>query len=272
MEHEEQKYAALFAKIQGTGPTVLVNACTHGHETVGLGVIEALQTLTPQMGTLIYNVANERAVAAKTAFTESDLNRVFPGSPTGTYEERLAHLMHPVLAQCDVVIDVHSTNTTEPGADSMLIVTKLDARTKTVVDAIAPPKVLVMEYKNKHALISDAAIGIAFEYGSNNNPVTLEWIVRDIKKVLMHLDMIPREPYVATAQRTEYYRVFDALQRTSEMTINSAIKNYTLVTKGQRIGTNAGEPMFAPQDFVPILFGENRYKNIFGFMATAMSQ
>jgi len=44
MKKETEKYSKLLEQINTSEkPVVLVNACTHGHETVGLHVIEALK-------------------------------------------------------------------------------------------------------------------------------------------------------------------------------------------------------------------------------------
>jgi succinylglutamate desuccinylase len=267
MENEIEKYSKLLERVKAsTKPVVLVNACTHGHETVGLEVIKALKNIVPKKGTLILNVANEKAVTQNTAFTESDLNRIFPGQSDGTYEEKLAQLILPVVNRCDVVVDIHSTGTVDPGKDSMLIVTKLNDSTKKIIDAIAPPKVLLMEYKNENALISSAQIGIGFEYGTNEHPLTLAWTVRDIKKILQYLNMIPAEDLGVFDQKLQQYRVFGVLPKKHGMEIDKNIQSYQLVTKGQQIGTDGDTLMYAEQDFVPILFGKNRYQDIFGFM------
>ncbi len=271
MEDEIEKYSKLLEQIiTSEKPVILVNACTHGHETVGLGVINTLKEIKVKNGTLILNVANERALEQKTAFTESDLNRIFPGKSDGTYEERLAHLIKPVIDTCDIVIDIHSTNTTDPGEESMLIVTKLDEATKKIIETISPPKVLVMEYKNQNALISSAKIGIGFEYGKNDHALTLEWTIRDIKKILQHLEMIPNEELDNFNQNTIYYRVFGALPKVEGMEIDKSIQNYHIIKMGQIMGFFIDKPMLAEQDFVPILFGKNRYKDIFGFMGEVM--
>ncbi len=51
----------------------------------------------------------------------------------------------------------------------MVIVTKYDEATKAVIEAFNPPKVLVMSYKSDNALISQAKVGIAFEYGQDDS-------------------------------------------------------------------------------------------------------
>lgn len=266
MEQEIQKYQRLLDAVHASEkPVVFVNACTHGHETVGVRVIEELQKLHIAHGTLLCNIANVRAMEQQVAFTESDLNRVFPGNPEGTYEERLAAYMQPVLSACDVVIDIHATETNSPGEDSMVIVTKLDADTQDAIESFSPPRTLVMEYTKSNALISGAKIGIGFEYGKNEHPDTKEYIVRDITSMLAFFGMVSVPTDHTVHPDTLYYRVFGVLPKEDGMVLES-VENFTFIKEGQAIGTDKGSPMYAKQDFVPILFGNNRYKDIFGFL------
>jgi hypothetical protein len=179
----------------------------------------------------------------------------------------LAHSIHPVVKVCDIVIDIHSTETNDPGSESSIIVTKFDKDTRDITDVLHPPRVLVMDYTKSNALISDARIGIGFEYGKNNHPDTLRLVTRDIKRLLVHLGMINEKtkeqlPFVST----RYYRVFGVLSKEVCTTIDPTIRNYTPVSKNQPIGIKDDIPFLAPCDFIPILFGNNRYKEIFGFM------
>lgn len=267
MNTEREKYKRLLERAQTSEkPVVLVNACTHGHETVGVRVAEELRGLTLKKGTLLFNVANERAKERGTAFIESDLNRSFPGKPNGTYEQRLAHLIDEVVRECDIVIDIHATETTDPGSESAIIVTKLDEKTKAITDVLNPPRVLVMDYTKSNALISHVKIGIGFEYGRNGHPQTLKMIVRDTKKLLAFLGMRDRQTQKASMVKTRYYRVSDVFPKSESVSIRADIQNYVPIAKGDPIGTKDGKPLLASCDFIPILFGNNRYKDIFGFL------
>lgn len=268
MKAEQEKYQVLLKRAQsGREPVVLINACTHGHETVGIGVIDALKDLALKKGTLLFNVANEKACHQETAFIESDLNRSFPGNLTGTYEEQLAYYIHPLVKACAIVIDIHATETANPGNESALIVTKLDTETKKITDTLNSPRVLVMDHTKSNAFISGARVGIGFEYGKNNHPETLHLIVRDIKKLLVHLGMTSGKIKDHTSPiRTRHYRIFNVLSKEEGVDIDPSIQNYTPILRNHPIGTKDGRPFLAPCNFIPILFGNNRYKDIFGFM------
>jgi len=274
-KEKEEKYEHLLQQASsGERPVVLVNACTHGHETVGVCVIENMQKETFRRGTILYTIANERAKEKSVAFIESDLNRVFPGNSNGDYEERLAAKLHPIVEACDIVFDIHSTNTTDPGEESMLIVTKLDEETKNIIEMIAPPRVLVMECARGNALISDAKIGIAFEYGRNDHPETARRITRDIFRALSKLGMIENKDVSLdemSVSKTRAYRVFATLPKTEGFILEKTIRNFHPLQKGEIVARRGGETLRAERGFIPILFGENRYKDIFGFMAEEIS-
>ncbi len=97
-------------------PTALVTAGIHGDEGPwGAWAIHKLLHNTPLgelKGTLrIVPVANPLAMAAdarNAPLDFLDLNRVFPGNPTGSHTERLAAvLVDQALPGVDVVIDLH---------------------------------------------------------------------------------------------------------------------------------------------------------------------
>lgn len=270
-----QKYADLKAKAKtGVRPVVLVNACTHGHEKVGELVLKDLQSITVKKGTLLTNLANERAYKEDIPFSETDLNRCFPGKEDGAYEERLAHYIHSVVTEADVVIDIHSTKAWAPGAESALIVTKLDPETLEMIKVVNPPKVFIMKYTASNALISDAKIGIGFEYGREIDEETRTSTTRDIKRVLGLLGMIEQEgvPEVGWQKyETEFYEVYDVVKKEVGEVLEPRVKNFTLVKAGDHIATtSAGTRILAASDFYPVLFGENRYEDIFGFMGKRM--
>lgn len=99
----------------GPGPTVAVLGGVHGDEYEGMLVARRLLTKPPalQCGRLlIVTVANPSAHGTGTRTSGIDggnLARSFPGSATGMWSERLAHLLtEHVISQADILVDVHS--------------------------------------------------------------------------------------------------------------------------------------------------------------------
>ncbi len=97
------------------GPTVFVSAAIHGDEIVGTAIIQQLlHQIAPDelAGTLILVPAvNIFGFVDHTRNLPDrrDLNRSFPGSPTGSMAARLANcFLDNVIARADLGIDLHS--------------------------------------------------------------------------------------------------------------------------------------------------------------------
>lgn len=139
------------------GPTVWVNAATHGDEVVGIEVIRrVLAGLRAQTfrGTLIaVPIVNVHGFMAGDRYLPDrrDLNRSFPGSPRGSLASRIAHLMMTeVVAKCEVGIDLHTgsdrrTNLPQIRADLD------DPKTRALAEAFGAPVLF-------HARVRDGSL------------------------------------------------------------------------------------------------------------------
>lgn len=251
---------------------ILIAGSTHGHEKIGLRVIEELRKLNLDSSKVEFIVGNPKTSELGVPFTEGDLNRGFPGRPDGKYEERRAFELSEKILQADLVIDIHSTKTTDLGENSMVIVTKYDEETKRVLDLISPPKVLIMRYKSDNALISQAKIGIAFEYGLNDSESVMNATVHDIATILMSYGLINQNPFSNPREvsTSSVYNVYDTFKKNFEGSyiLSTVIENFKQIKVGQVVcTTTSNQEILADEDFYPILFGNNRYKDILGFKA-----
>jgi predicted deacylase len=100
----------------GTGPTVLLAGGNHGDEYEGqIALLKLSRTLAPekvQGRLIILPAANLPAAAAGRRVSPLDggnLNRSFPGDPSGSPTEMLAHFIESKLIPlCDYIIDLHA--------------------------------------------------------------------------------------------------------------------------------------------------------------------
>ena len=99
----------------GTGPTVLLLGGNHGDEHESeLILMDLISSLDPSAVTGRLIIVPRLSIEASNADTRlwpdgTNLNRVFPGSATGSIQERIAHLLSTVLfPMSDVVMDLHS--------------------------------------------------------------------------------------------------------------------------------------------------------------------
>ena len=110
------------------GPCLLVSACVHGDEINGTEIVRRLLA-SPAMkrlrGTLLtLPITNFPAFTSRTRYLPDrrDLNRLFPGSETGSQGARLAHTVsRKILPLCDAVIDLHTGAVNRPNLPQLRI-------------------------------------------------------------------------------------------------------------------------------------------------------
>lgn len=101
------------------GPTVMVNALTHGNEVSGAVVVDALLAMgvKPRTGALILSFANIEAYHSfdprtpfKSRLVDEDFNRVWGriDEPATTVETKRAQVLRPFVERADLLLDLHS--------------------------------------------------------------------------------------------------------------------------------------------------------------------
>jgi len=104
---------------RGVGlPRVAVVGGIHGDEPAGERIVERLAAELDSedvVGTVQLILANEPALAAGTRYTETDLNRAFPGDDhSEVYEEALAARLVHLLQGADAVLALHTSHSAPP--------------------------------------------------------------------------------------------------------------------------------------------------------------
>jgi predicted deacylase len=103
----------------GEGPTVVVSAGTHGDEYEGQIIVSRLiREIDPAMITgqlILMPAANAPAAEAgmrTSPIDDGNLNRLYPGDPSGTPSQVIAHYIeHTLLARAQYMVDLHSGGT-----------------------------------------------------------------------------------------------------------------------------------------------------------------
>ena len=103
--------------VNGTrpGPTVCLTAAVHGDELNGIEIVRrVLYDLSPERlaGTVIgVPIVNLQGFKRSSRYLPDrrDLNRYFPGNPTGSSASRIAHsFFREVISQCNALVDLHT--------------------------------------------------------------------------------------------------------------------------------------------------------------------
>lgn len=197
----------------GDGPTALLVGGNHGDEYEGpIALFDLARSLDPATlsGTVILLPAlNAPAFAAGTRTSPIDrgnLNRSFPGSPTGTVTQKIAdYVTRHLLPRADLVLDLHSGGRTLdflPFAAAHLLPDKAqEARARAAVGAFgAPFSMQMLEIDATGMLDSTAeALGKTFVTtelggGGTARPDTVAIARRGVLNLLAHAGILAAAP------------------------------------------------------------------------------
>jgi len=247
---------------------IILNIATHGNEKIGSLVAKEIEKLNIDKKVIVTQIANKKAFELNKRYIDQDLNRSFPGKKQGNYEQGIAYELSPIIKSADIIIDIHSTTSELRDA---VIVTRLDKKTQEYIKVIDPKYVLVMNMGGNNALISQAKIGITFEYGKDKDSAAVRKTILGIKKLLAYLSIINFKSN-KISNKTVYFNVISRISKPEGYKLLKNIKNYKLVEKGEIYARNGRKRLVAEENFYPILFGEKNYKDIFGFKGEVFSE
>lgn len=138
---------------------IAVVASLHGTETFGLKVLEDLRKRKlPIVGI----VGNPKAIKQKKRYIDYDLNRSFNFEGHG-YEHQRARLILGKVKDCEVILDIHNTNT---GVKNALIIHELSPLTLSIINLHPGREIVLMPSElAKRSLIGQFEEGaISLEY------------------------------------------------------------------------------------------------------------
>lgn len=189
----------------GPGPVLFVTAAIHGDELNGIGIVhELLGRIEPNelAGAMIaVPVVNVLGVQFHSRYLPDrrDLNRSFPGSPTGSTASRIAHtLMTEVVAIADAGVDLHTA------ANRRLNVPQIrcslsDARARHLAEVFGAP--FLIDAKRRGGSLRDAAGAagvpvLTFEGGEalRFEPEVIEAGTEGVLRVMVELGMVAMDP------------------------------------------------------------------------------
>ena len=197
------------------GPTILLTACLHGDEINGTEIIRQLivqKINKPKRGTIIcIPIVNIFGFINKSReFPDGrDLNRVFPGSKTGSLASRFAsNLVTEILPHVDYAIDYHAGGASRFNAPQIRIVPD-NLELKKLSAVFNAPFTLLSA--NIHGTFRNSCdkLGVKmllFEGGKSldlNNVITNE-AVEGTKRFLNHFGMLNRADRATSAAQETF--------------------------------------------------------------------
>lgn len=244
------------------GRNLVVMVGTHGNEVCGpLMLEERLSEITIQRGQVTFIQGNPKAIEENKRFIDQNLNRMFRPIETYTEEEResyefkRAQELKPLLKECDALLDIHSSGTEDTipfiicEPNSFEIVKEFPFEVVSYgFDGIEPGG--TDNYVNEHG-----GNGICIECGYHYDPEAKDRAWESLKDFLILNNATDGELNVPKKQK-----VIDAnyLYKTKvNFRLAKYFADFEEVAKGDLIGTDGNEKVYAPKDGV-IIFARGR--------------
>ena len=231
------------------GPTVLLTAGLHGDEINGVEIVRQIivqKINKPKTGTIIcipvINVFGFLTLSRE--FPDGrDLNRVFPGSKTGSLASRFAYyLLNEVIPNVDYAIDFHAGGASRFNAAQIRIVPD-NKELKALADIFNAPFGLFSKNMQGTFRNSCDKLGVKmllFEGGKSidvNNAITTEG-VDGTKRILYSLGMLnARKRIVIPANKTLYILKSNWIRAKYSGMFHGLTKVGSYVLKGQILAT-----------------------------------
>ena len=184
------------------GPVLFVSAAVHGDEVIGVEIVRRLLR-APQLkslrGTLlVVPVVNSFGFLNRSRYLPDrrDLNRCFPGHPSGSLGARLAHIfLQEVVLRCDVGIDLHSAAIHRTNLPQIRV-SPQDRTTGDMAMAFGAPVILTSPLRDGSLRAEAAERGtpvLLYEAGEGLrfDELAVRAGVAGILRVMRHLSMLP---------------------------------------------------------------------------------
>ncbi len=197
----------------GDGPTLLVTGGNHGDEYEGplaiLDLANRLESMSLRGRVILLPFLNHPAVKAAKRTSPVDgrnMNRIFPGSATGSLSEKIADfVMRGLIPMADAVLDFHSGGRTLdflPFAASHVLPDKTqEARCDAAVRAFAAPWSVKMLEIDSQGMLDTAVeeagktfVTTELRGGGTATAESVRIARRGIANLMYHLGILPGEP------------------------------------------------------------------------------
>lgn len=251
--------------LRGPGETeVIVVGGVHGDETGGVRAVRRLRVadLDLQRG-VAFVLANPSAIDAGKRYLNSDLNRVFPGDPSGDHEERLAAELCRFI-DGKITLSLHGTHS-EP--TPFALVHQSQPGEFDIVDQLPVP--YVVEYSAvDYGTITRCGVTVEIEVGALGSEAAAVSAEQQARGFLRAVDALPGNPPKADPA---FYTMVEPIPKPAGTSYAIHANNFERVPAGATFASVDGTPLTAKEPFYPILLSTDGYPDIFGYRGTKVS-
>ena len=253
---------------RGTGTLrVAVVGGIHGDEPAGPAIVERLAETLPTTGTdgtIQLIIANEPAVERQVRYTETDLNRAFPGDSTSdVYESALAARLVDILTGADAILALHSSQSAPP---PFAIFSHLSEAVRRTITALPVEYAVDSSELRGTTLDSVLAHAVSLEVGRQGSDDAIEDGYDAARTFLRaHGVLTDAEP---TFTETDVVRGHEEVPKGSGEP-NVYYSNFVEIPKGEVFARDDTHThRVETEGVVPILASEQGYEDIYGIYGT----
>lgn len=256
---------------QKSGPTVTVLEGVHGNETdLGLlqTILQIVKKFNVEIGNLILGIGNPGAFINGSRGTKNghDLNREFGDQNGNSYEQKRANILKPILAQTDLLLDLHKT--IKPSLP-MVIVPEIKTEIDNILATLDIPLIITgqgLDQPDGEAINTDTFVaknggtGITIEAGCIHDVLQQEFTAK-ILGVLVEMsifpeDVLPNKNKAALNPQNFNPEMYDAYWNVvggENFSFTKKWGNFEKIQAGQVFAINNGEELY-PEFPSEILF------------------
>lgn len=243
-------------------PEIAVVGGIHGDEPCGVHAVETLLDEAPAVDRPVkFVIANERAVEQGVRYTETDLNRAFPGDPAASeYERRLAAALLDELAGCQVLA-LHSTQSTRtPFA--------IGGEIGPLIERIGPRLSIeaVVEAGCIETALGAHIDAIEVECGLQGTAQAAETAVGLVREFLRATGALAG-PLDMSERSRPIFRLGPPLLKPPATEYTVCVPNFEEVAAGETYATCDEMALVAEESFYPVLLSSDGYEHQFGYTA-----
>ncbi len=260
------------------GPTVMINALTHGNEPCGAHAIAGLlaQQVRPKCGALILSFANPAAFGHmdpnkpdQGRCIDEDLNRLWSdeclaGEPSSLERARARELL-PIAASADYLLDLHSMSAPGPA----LTLCGMTARGRELARTLGLTPYIVADAGHQEGTrLRDFGgfrapqghkIALLIECGQHQAASSIAVANRAAARFLAHFDMIDATPGVLHDFPRTVEITHTVTAASPDYAYFGAMSSLVIVPKaGSVIARDGGAPVLTPYDECVLMMPSNK--------------
>ncbi|WP_135364098.1 M14 family metallopeptidase [Halosimplex halophilum] len=252
--------------VRGPGePELAVVGGVHGDEPGGVRAVRRLRAapLDLERG-VAFVVAHPAAVAAGRRYLDSDLNRQFPGDPTGDREQRLAARLCERIGPL-TALSIHGTRS-QP---TPFAFAHRSEPAEFDLAAELPVPHVVDHTGVTEGTVTTCGTVVEAEVGPQGTDAAADSAEHLARAFLRRRGALP-DDHPDTA--CDFYRMVDTVPKPAGDSHEVYVSNFERVAAGTAYARADGRDLVADAPFHPILFSADGYPDVFGYRGEKLGE